>query len=54
MSALMPRFSRYRRVRSGYSVDTRSPDAARSSTRWAGESLATASTSRMGRLLALE
>ena len=44
--------SRKRRVSSGYSVDTRTP-AGRSATDWAGESSPTASTTLIGRAVAL-
>ena len=52
-SALMPFFSKNRRVSSGYSVDTRT-SWGRSSTASTGESAATATTIRTGRLEALE
>ena len=53
MSACTPCFSSTRRVSSGYSVETRAPTG-RSSIDRTGESLATASTTRMGLAVVFE
>ena len=53
MRASTPLFSKKRRVRSGYSVETRTP-AGRSCTPWNGEASGTANTTWIGRDVALE
>ena len=53
MSASTPLDAKNRRVSSGYSVDTRTP-LGRSSTRFTSASAATATTTRIGLLVALE
>ena len=53
MSASIPFFSKNRRVRSGYSLETRTPWG-RSSDPLDGESAGTATTIRTGRAVAFE